>query len=165
MHLNSSVVIDVSNVKNSHLHNVPEYIQASWKDRISGGCKLAFPTPPTAVPPRFLTALWEPKSKRRQWALAEKPHQSETLCGEAAWRIGEKNLLVWVTVKKPWKPYPHAMYNLQHTKHQICFEKWISWLIPHALSQQMNQEFTSVKHFSFFCRLKATEILTTLLHL
>lgn len=32
--------------------------------------------------------------------------------------------------------------------------------MPQDLSQQTNQEFTSVKHFSLFCGLKATEIQT-----
>lgn len=50
MYLNSAVVIDALNAKNSHLYNVLENIQASWKDFNSDGCKSPIATPSAAVP-------------------------------------------------------------------------------------------------------------------
>lgn len=48
--INVSKFCIVIDVKNSHLYNVLENIQVSWKDCNSDGCKSAIPLPPAAVP-------------------------------------------------------------------------------------------------------------------
>lgn len=103
----------------------------------------------------FLTASWQLKSERRQGAQAEDSHQSDTLQDEDRGKRGQKSLPIWATVKKkPWKPYTNTVYNLQHNKCQMCFEMEILWLIPHTLSQEMNQGFTFAKHFRLFAEWK-----------